>query len=214
MKPIFKTVCEIVWVTLAFSAALAGLFWLLRLMGLSWGGTILLLAPVGLLGGLACVYGYSLGRRREEDPRQEVRRVASLFQDTFRILGFFVLVMTPVLLAGYFLSRGNPAPGMSLAVLAGLVSLWVMLQIGREMRRFRFPHVRGARDAFSRWLAFERTFRILVFGLLLVIPVVLSVVFLLIYQDIPVTALLGIIAAGLAPWAVRKIRSEIQRPNR
>jgi len=60
-------------------------------------------------------------------------------------------------------------------------------------------------DQSSAWQGFELGFRVIVFGLLMAIPSMLSLYFLLVYQDVSLTMLFAIIAAGVAFWVVPKL---------
>lgn len=58
--------------------------------------------------------------------------------------------------------------------------------------------------------AFERRFRILVFGLVLILPMSLALFAFLGLRDMAEGTLFGIIAAVVAPWVIRKIMAEMQ----
>lgn len=113
-----------------FFATLAGLYWFLTVyFGLSVEGTLILIIPTFLLGGLACIYGFYYSVQR-------------------RFLGS---------------------------------------------------------DQSTSWPGFASAFRINVFGLLLVIPVALSLYFLLVHKDIALTMLFAIIAAAVSLWVIPKL---------
>jgi hypothetical protein len=121
-----------------------------------------------------------------------------------------LLILIPIVLAGYFLFRGNVAQGILLASIAGMISFWLINRLREPMERFGIPEAPAASVEVSNWPVFEWALRVIVFGLLLAIPVGLSLVFLVVYDNLPVTAFLGVIAAGIAPWVIRKLKSEIQ----
>lgn len=55
------------------------------------------------------------------------------------------------------------------------------------------------------WSRFVSAFRINLFGLLLIIPVFLSLYFLIKYQDTTLSILFGMIAAGVSIWVIPKL---------
>ena len=113
-----------------FFATLGGLYWFLRAyFGISPEGTLILIIPTFLIGGLACIYGFY-----------------------------------------YSIQQARLDAGQS-----------------------------------SNWPAFASAFRINIFGLLFVIPAILSLYFLVVHRDITLTMIFAIMAAAISIWVTPKI---------
>lgn len=214
MKEIVRTTCEIFWLALVLAASIAGVYWVLRTyLGLSRGGAILLVSPTALLLGLTSIYAYYLGwerrrvGRRVTPPRVVFRYVSQLF-----LFSLFVLVQGLAII--YFASRNDLRMALLFSVSGALTSLWGARNMQKAANLMKIEQVHTDTAQPSSWPAFERAFRIFVFILVLALPVVFSLLFLLVFKDIPVTVLLALIAGCVAPWIIPKLKREIRHRDR
>ncbi len=214
MKDVLRTLFEILLVALVLVGTLTGFYWILRdYFGLSREGVILLLLPTALLSGLMSIYGYYMGweRRRSGGGKLPPKVV---FAHVLRLFLLALLVLVPALLTVYLFYRENYKFTTLLGMVSIIISVWAFRTIQKEMRRLEMERARLNGSQRLSWPLFERRFRIFVFGLILALPVGLSLFSLVLLQDIAETILFAVIAIVVAPWAIYKIASELRGRSR
>jgi len=206
MKNFLKAAFEVTLLILVLGLTLAGYYWVMtRYFAMTKEGAILILAPTALIAVLTAIYGYYLGWHRYQT--RDRPRPATPAEGMVTLMALAVLVLGQAGLAIYFLQNDNVGVALLFFVTACGTALW-------SLRR-RWSELGGVlRDAQSEgdadWMVFERRFRVFVFGLLIILPVGLSLFSFVGLGDIPEGVLFAIIAAVIAPWVLRKIRAEMR----
>lgn len=167
---------------------------------------VLLLAPAGLLMGLTAIYSYYLGWLRYQR-QARVLPTGGPFRDAGRIV-ITVLAFSQLLALTYCIARDKPRA-------AGLLALSMLITViwGFVSARRRLGYVMATESDVEddpRWRMFRRRFRIFVFSLILALPSGLALLCFIIVRDLPTTILVAGITLATAPWALRKIRAEVQ----
>lgn len=201
---VLKTVFEVTLVIAVLASTIIGYYWVMtRYFAMPKEGAILILAPTTLLAGLTAIYAYYLGWRRYQNRQRSVSG-----KSIIPMLVLSVFVLGQAVLAVYFLKSGNVGLAMLCFLIACVTGVWGLRRSWSELERGLDRDVASTWDA-SR-TAFERRFRIFVFGLLLILPASLALFAFLRLRDMPEGILFAIIAAVVAPWVIRKIRAEMQ----
>lgn len=199
---------EITLLIIVLASTLGGYYWVLtHYFSASNEGAVLLLAPVALLASLAAIYYYYLGwvRYRQEMQASSANR---LFYHVGGMVVVALLVFLQAVAAIYCVTRNNMRLATLLALTASITAVWGIVRVQNRVGRTLAYEREEQSD--KNWRIFERRFRIFVFGLILVLPSGLALFSLLALQDLPVTALFALIAVAIAPWVIRKIRTEVQ----
>ncbi len=208
-----RTTLEIAGLILVLVATFAGCYWLLRKAGITSQGAALLLFPAALLMVLTSIYAYYMGW---ENRRGGFGRVPPglVFKNVLLVFLFALLVLVSSVFTMYFLVRAQPTLGLTLMATATVVGLLGLRRIHRKGVWLSGEVTAGAGAEASSWPTFERRFRIIVFSLVVGLPLGLALIFVIVFRNLAVSALLAVMAAGIAPWALRKIGSERRRRER
>jgi len=179
--------------------------WLLRsVVGLSTSWLIAIMGPTAVFVSLGSIYGYYVWLSNRGLPHPSMR--LDIFLASF---AFFLIVAAPAWLAVYLVSRDFRTVGSAVAIAAAAAAVFGLRWFVTWQRRLQ-PTAsslgRTVPDPFQ-------VFRAAVIGVGVSVPVAVAVA-LVLRGDVAAATLTAVVAACLLPWAIRKIRKELQTPFR